>query len=593
MLSEQWKSVPGFPRYEVSSLGRVRSQVDSARYGHGWLIKSPVRSNKGLIIGLTGEKTTTISLQRLVAIVWCGPPPTAKHKWVAFKDGNHENYSAENLEWTDVSPSRGKQRSANSWKINNPPRVRSSPTDTALGVPPADAATEEWRAIPSVEGYDVSSFGRVRSWRGLEPRILALQETPTGYLNVVVGGKPSLVHRLVADAFCVGRSDERNQVNHKDGDVSNNFFDNLEWLSAKENSQHAHDTGLWTQGAAHGQRLLRPPTSMYASIRMAVAAGAKTDDLARQNGWNERVVLCLARGGAWANESESAFTDEQWKGIPGTKHEVSSYGRVRRAFNGKLLKVALGGNGYPAVTIPIDSDWRTVKVHRLVAAAFVPRVSDQHIIVNHKDGDKENNHNSNLEWTTPSHNVAHAHNTGLISKKKTRFEPRVNVPDAAFPREDGEEWRSLSAQGYFVSSLGRIVSTWQSTRLLIPRGRFVKVAGKHIAVADLVAEAFLPAAPTPCHIPVPIDGDMNNCAAANLAWGLEVPKPKGTKTRRDTISPLGGSGKGSNKGRINDHQDSALLLQQVADGALRPSAAARMMNVTCSAVTRAARRYSK
>ncbi len=51
-------------------------------------------------------------------------------------------------------------------------------------------------------------------------------------------------------------------------------------------------------------------------------------------------------------------------------------------------------------------------VHRLVAAAFIPNPQNKRC-VNHKDGNKLNNHASNLEWVTHSENMVHAVNNGL------------------------------------------------------------------------------------------------------------------------------------------------------------------------------------
>ena len=48
------------------------------------------------------------------------------------------------------------------------------------------------------------------------------------------------VSRLVGFHFLEGFSDERNTINHKDGDVSNNTSDNLEWVSQSENSEHSY-----------------------------------------------------------------------------------------------------------------------------------------------------------------------------------------------------------------------------------------------------------------------------------------------------------------------------------------------------------------
>ena len=55
--------------------------------------------------------------------------------------------------------------------------------------------------------------------------------------------------------------------------------------------------------------------------------------------------------------------------------------------------------------------WR--RLHRLVAAEFIPN-PDNKPQVNHKDGNKQNNHVSNLEWVTSIENSRHAWRTGLI-----------------------------------------------------------------------------------------------------------------------------------------------------------------------------------
>lgn len=86
--------------------------------------------------------------------------------------------------------------------------------------------------------------------------------------------------------------------------------------------------------------------------------------------------------------------------------------------SGKILKHCLNEiTGYLHVGVIINGKMRTKTIHRLVAETFSHQPSDKHE-VNHIDGNKHNNHISNLEWVTRSENIKHAYKMGLQTKEQ-------------------------------------------------------------------------------------------------------------------------------------------------------------------------------
>lgn len=78
----------------------------------------------------------------------------------------------------------------------------------------------------------------------------------------------------------------------------------------------------------------------------------------------------------------------------------------------RMLKPRKNIRGYLYVNLCKDGKYKSLKVHHLVAKAFIPNPKNlPH--VNHIDGNKLNNKKENLEWCTPSENMKHAIRTGL------------------------------------------------------------------------------------------------------------------------------------------------------------------------------------
>lgn len=93
------------------------------------------------------------------------------------------------------------------------------------------------------------------------------------------------------------------------------------------------------------------------------------------------------------------------------KRRVMPTGGVR-IYAARWLKGAHDGRGYVMARLCRDGKVIALKVHRLVAFAWIPNPL-QLPSVNHRDGDKSNNAADNLEWCTTSTNTKHAWDTGL------------------------------------------------------------------------------------------------------------------------------------------------------------------------------------
>jgi|ERR1051326_159855 hypothetical protein len=146
--------------------------------------------------------------------------------------------------------------------------------------------------------------------------------------------------------------------------------------------------------------------------------------------------------------------EEQWKTITGYEgqYEVSTHGRVKSLYRTyqlrwvtievleKFLKPELSNTGYNRVTLTKNGKKSKVSIHRIVALAFLGNTP--HLHVNHKDGDKLNNHADNLEWVTASDNQKHAFANGLQGRQIG-----IKSSSAKLNEDDIREIRSLYATG--------------------------------------------------------------------------------------------------------------------------------------------------
>lgn len=128
---------------------------------------------------------------------------------------------------------------------------------------------------------------------------------------------------------------------------------------------------------------------------------------------------------------------EQWKAIAECNGEyyISDHGRVKsfKYGNERMIKALMTGRKlkYPAVILYIKKKRFQIKVHRLVALYFIPNQYNKPQI-NHIDGDKLNNHFTNLEWNTHTENQQHAWANGLkesvrIARSKAVIDIVTNI----------------------------------------------------------------------------------------------------------------------------------------------------------------------
>lgn len=130
-------------------------------------------------------------------------------------------------------------------------------------------------------------------------------------------------------------------------------------------------------------------------------------------------------------------------------YEVNERGEVRNRLTGHVKSTRLSRNGYERVTLYPSG--KTYFIHTLVAETWLEKGPDSEC-VNHKDGNKLNNHVSNLEWTTSKRNFEHAVENGLYIRPD--FSGTKN-PMSKFTEEDLEFIVSKSGEGWTTSQIAK------------------------------------------------------------------------------------------------------------------------------------------
>lgn len=373
---------------------------------------------------------------------------------------------------------------------------------------------EQWKTISNCSNYEASSLGRIRNINNKTLVKGSLDKNGYPIVSIKFDNKPEgnktntmnkKLNMIIAKTFLTSSQNSKDKVNHKDGNILNCCFDNLEWYS-----QSGHVNSLYTQ----------------------------------EETWK---VL---------------------DGFDDPVYEISSKGRLINKKTNKIMNGSPNVNGYIAYSLYKNKKKKSYLAHRLVAENFLTKPDENQNIVNHKDGNKTNNCLENLEWATTQENIQHAYDNNLINvytrkikqytlddvfirefsgakeivdtlnlkikrgcitnaccgrlKTAHGFKWKYSEENPMYVELPGEEWKQFRGSDYWISNTGRVKN--KHNKIMTLKGDERNSTGLTIdkkytsfAVHRLVAECFIP---NPDNLPQVdhIDKNPLNNHASNLRW---------------------------------------------------------------------------
>jgi hypothetical protein len=165
---------------------------------------------------------------------------------------------------------------------------------------------EMWKSVEGYEDlYEVSNFGNMR--RIGKNVYLKPNNTGKGYSKISLSRKSKIkqvtIHRLVAKNF-IPNPDNKPQVNHIDGDKTNNHVDNLEWVSNQENRTHAVENGLHkvTFGEQRYNSILTDDDVRFIKANYQQGRGNMNSNyFAKKYGVHKQTILNIMNGKKWTH----------------------------------------------------------------------------------------------------------------------------------------------------------------------------------------------------------------------------------------------------------------------------------------------------
>lgn len=180
--------------------------------------------------------------------------------------------------------------------------------------------------------------------------------------------------------------------------------------------------------------------------------------------------ICRAFVRACSEQQVTSINGLRWREVPGwPEYEISEYGDVRRkmaggspiAKPGRLLRPS--GNRYRYVNLHGGAGRQHISLHRLVALAFIGEPPSNSHQVAHNDGDRLNNHYTNLRYATPRENAADKVRHGTQSRGEKAGPARLTEVAV-------RQIRALADRGVPQELIAEIFETSQSHIGRVVRG---------------------------------------------------------------------------------------------------------------------------
>jgi hypothetical protein len=293
MSIEIWKTLNNFSKYEISNLGNIKVKKTS-------LILKPTIKGGYCCVRIVNDDNIQVSMKvhRVIALCYILNPENKAT--VDHIDHDKENNKVSNLRWATITEQNNNKKkkeiyglgvsrtvwridketdekiesyesikSASKWvfdnnltkvkDFNNGDNIKTTISAVAQGKNKTSYGykwkyddkndnkykDEIWKNIPEnlineTKEYKISNYGRIKSPIN---RITEGHNNKNGYLDFKISNKGYNLHRLVAKVF-IENLDNKEQVNHIDGNKKNNHINNLEWCTNQENQIHKVKSGL-------------------------------------------------------------------------------------------------------------------------------------------------------------------------------------------------------------------------------------------------------------------------------------------------------------------------------------------------------------